>query len=380
MKPAHKFMSIVGARPQFVKAFPFSRRVRNHSQVREVLVHTGQHYDFEMSRVFFEELEIPEPDYHLEAGSGSHSEQTARILDRLEKVLVEEAPDLVIVYGDTNSTLAGALAAAKQHIPVVHIEAGLRSYNRSMPEEINRVVADHLSSGLFCPTKTAVENLRREGIENFCETVGEQVLSADHPLVFHVQDIMEEALLLALPQAENKIELLATLGIQRGHYLLATVHRAENIDDPDRFRAIMNLLSEVSCFLPMIFPLHPRARKQVETLGVSLLGSVHIVKPVGYLQMLALERNAYAILTDSGGVQKEAFWLGVPCLTLRRETEWLETLAEGRNRLVDVDKDKVLSALRSAREVPLEVKPSEASSSKEMLFILEQLTGNRSPI
>ncbi len=337
-----KIVTVVGARPQFIKAFPFSREVRKHPEVREVLVHTGQHYDYEMSKVFFEELDIPTPDHHLEVGSGPHGAQTGRMLERLEAVLSEERPDWTLIYGDTNSTLAGALAASKLHIPVVHVEAGLRSFNRRMPEEINRITADHLSSILFCPSRAAVENLRREGIGGDGGPP-----SGPRPRVYEVPDVMREAMTLSLPRAEDRTGLLRDLGVVPGAYFLATLHRAETTDDPARLRAALDLLARASGLFPVVFPVHPRTRELVEASAPPLPGSLRILQPVGYLQMLALERHARAILTDSGGVQKEAFWLGVPCLTLRRETEWVETVEAGMNHLVDLEAGRALDLLRS---------------------------------
>jgi UDP-N-acetylglucosamine 2-epimerase len=316
-----------------------------------------------MSKVFFEELDIPSPDHHLEVGSGLHGEQTGKMLARLEQVLISERPDWVLIYGDTNSTLAGALAASKLHIPVAHVEAGLRSFNRRMPEEINRIVADHLSSVLFCPTRGAIENLRREGIGG---------VASPFLRVYEVPDVMQEAMHLALPMAATKEGLIAEMGLRPGHYWLATIHRAETTDDPARLRAAVELLSSVSQLAPVVLPLHPRTCKLVEAARWAPPSGVHLLKPVGYLQMLALERHARAILTDSGGVQKEAFWLGVPCLTLRAETEWVETVAAGMNHLVNLDAAlaaSLLSALPTDRPPRL---PMPARASGPMLEKLLQ--------
>jgi len=326
-----KVVSIVGARPQFIKLAPLSKALRE-AGFKEVIVHTGQHYDDNMSELFFKELEIPEPDYNLGIGSGSHGEQTGRMLIAIEDILLKEKPNLVIIYGDTNSTLAGALASSKLHIPLSHIEAGLRSFNKNMPEEINRIVADHLSSLLFAPTETAIENLRREGIEKGVYLVG---------------DIMFDALMHFSRISDAKSKILETLNLKPKEYYLATIHRAENTDNYERLKNILETLSSLD--KPVIFPVHPRTRNRitVHKLEFLLKGSLVTVEPVGYLDMISLEKNAYAILTDSGGVQKEAFWLRVPCITLRDETEWVETVRYGWNRLVGADKEKILDAVKS---------------------------------
>lgn len=317
-----KIVSVVGARPQFIKAAAVSRVLRVTEGVREILVHTGQHYDANMSDVFFEELEIPMPDYNLGIGSGSHGEQTGRMLEAIEKVLMEEKPDWVLVYGDTNSTLAGALAAVKLHIPVAHVEAGLRSFNRRMPEEINRVLTDHASDLLFAPTKTAVENLRHEGIpEGQIKLVG---------------DVMYDAALFYGKMAEQKSRILDKLRLKPKEYILATVHRAENTDDPERLWAIFDALCEIACEIKVILPLHPRTRQALIKTGMydKATKNICLTEPVGYLDMIMLEKNARLIATDSGGVQKEAFFFRVPCVTLREETEWIELVEMGWNIIV----------------------------------------------
>lgn len=279
-----KVVTVVGARPQFIKAAPVSRCLRR--QETEILVHTGQHYDTTMSEVFFEELKIPRPDYHLEVGSKSHGAQTGEMLSRLEQVLIQERPDWVLVYGDTNTTLAGALAAAKLHIPVAHVEAGLRSFNRQMPEEINRVLTDHMAEILYCPTETAVQHLAAEGIRRG---------------VVHVGDVMVDALRFNRELANDR-RILEELGMEPGTYLLVTLHRAENTDHPDRLEEILSALNELES--PMILPLHPRTRNRMQKQGVNLTNPrLKVIEPVGYLDMLHLEMNAAKILTDSGGVQ-----------------------------------------------------------------------------
>jgi UDP-GlcNAc3NAcA epimerase len=318
-----KVLTVVGARPQFVKAAMVSKALR--SSATEVLVHTGQHYDFNMSKVFFQELEMPEPDYNLEIGSGSHGAQTGKMLEALESVMVKETPGLVLIYGDTNSTLAGALAAVKLHIPVAHVEAGLRSFNRRMPEEINRIMADHISSWLLCPTQTAVRNLNSEGIVKGVHLTG---------------DVMYDAFLAVSKVARERSAILATLGQTPGKYSLLTLHRAENTDDPKRLQAIVNTLNELD--QPVIFPIHPRTRAKLKELGIHLEGKVlRMIDPVGYFDMLTLELNARRIFTDSGGVQKEAYMAKVPCITLRDDTEWVETIDARWNRLVGANPEAI---------------------------------------
>ncbi len=326
-----RVLSIVGARPQFIKCSPVSRALRK--RVTEILVHTGQHYDDNMSDRFFRDLDLPKPDYNLGVGSGSHASQTARMLTLIEQVLLRETPDYVVVYGDTNSTLAGALAAAKLHIPIAHIEAGLRSFNRRMPEEINRILTDHVASLLFCPTKTAVENLSREGI-------------IDH--VHNVGDVMYDAVLQFADIARQRSVILETLKLKRKEYLLATVHRPDNTDSEDSLRSILTALQSTG--EQVIFPVHPRTRKSLARYGLDqahfLNGTVRLVDPVGYLDMLMLEQNARLVLSDSGGIQKEAYFFGVPCITLRSETEWVETASTGWNVVVGRDSAAIRRAVK----------------------------------
>ncbi|MCZ6802240.1 MAG: UDP-N-acetylglucosamine 2-epimerase (non-hydrolyzing) [Nitrospirae bacterium] len=327
-----KVVSIVGARPQFIKCAPVSRELRRVAS--EIVVHTGQHYDGNMSDVFFRDLDLPKPDFYLGIGSGSHAKQTGPMLEKIEEVLLQETPDYCLVYGDTNSTLAGALAAAKLHIPVAHVEAGLRSFNRQMPEEINRVVTDHLSSVLFCPTETAVKNLSQEGITRGVHLIG---------------DVMYDALWDNLQVAEKKSDILARLQLQPGNYILATVHRAENTDQPENLKNILYAFRElVKAGSTVVFPAHPRTQKQLGEFGKEKLANLHVIDPVSYLDMLLLESRARVILTDSGGVQKEACWLHVPCVTLRNETEWIETVESGWNVLVGPDPNRIVKAARCA--------------------------------
>jgi UDP-GlcNAc3NAcA epimerase len=337
--------TIVGARPQFIKAAVFSRAIATYNAnspvatLVERIIHTGQHYDRNMSKAFFDELEIPEPDYNLGVGSGTHAEQTGLMLRRIEEVLANEKPDLALVYGDTNSTLAGALAAAKLFIPVAHVEAGLRSFNRRMAEEINRVLTDRVAELLFCPTPAAVENLSAEGITEGVHEVG---------------DVMYDSALFYREKARSiESDLLASFGVQHKSYYLATVHRAENTDDGDHLRAIFKALTEISTRdRPTVLPLHPRTKKHIAELGLRLSEHIRIVEPVSYLQMVALEVNAKVILTDSGGVQKEAYIFTVPCVTLRDETEWVETIEGGWNILAGADSRRIIEAAGRADSPP----------------------------
>ena len=341
-----KIVTIVGARPQFIKCAPVSRALR--AEHTEILVHTGQHYDANMSDVFFTELSIPAPDYHLGIGSGPQGEQTGRMLAAIEEVLIREQPDMVLVYGDTNSTLAGALAAAKLHIPVAHVEAGLRSFDRSMPEEVNRIVTDHVSDLLFCPTQTAVDNLAAEGITTGVHLVG---------------DVMVDALLYNTEIAEQSSTVLEVLGLAEGAYAVATVHRASNTDSEENLRNIIEAFGEIGNFgatrdihvtsgLTIVFPAHPRTMKYLKEYGLydHLPKNICLTDPLPYLDMLHLMKHAKMILTDSGGVQKEAYILKVPCVTLRENTEWVETLEDGWNVLVGAGRERIVAM--AGRPVP----------------------------
>ncbi|MCW3804161.1 non-hydrolyzing UDP-N-acetylglucosamine 2-epimerase [Plebeiibacterium marinum] len=313
-------VTIIGARPQFIKAATVSRAISKQKGINEILVHTGQHFDSNMSDVFFDELEIPKPNYNLGIGGGSHGEQTGLMLQEIEKVLMNEKPDWVLVYGDTNSTLAGALAASKIHIPVVHVEAGLRSFNMRMPEEQNRILTDHISSVLFAPTDIAIKNLEKEGIYNN---------------VLNVGDVMFDAALFYGDLAERKSNVLKNIGVQTKSYVLATVHRAENTDDSNRLLMIFSQLNKIAIQEKVILPLHPRTKKALEREKYDFSkSSIFFIDPVGYLDMVALEKSAKMIVTDSGGVQKEAYFHNVPCMTLRDETEWLETVDAGCNHII----------------------------------------------
>jgi UDP-GlcNAc3NAcA epimerase len=318
-----KILSVVGARPEFVQAMPVSQAMRTGHQ--EILVHTGQHYDYQMSQAFFDELDIPVPDYNLGAGSATQAQQTAEIMVGMEKVLLEEKPDFVIMRGDTNSSLAAALVASKLNIPFAHVEAGERSFNRTMPEEINRLVADRLANLHFCVSQVAEQNLSAEGITES---------------VYWVGDVMLDALLYARPIARAKSKILEKLQIEPHNYSLVTIHRAANTDDPKRLKQIVAALNQTS--ETVILPVHPRTQKALSGLHVHFEDNVRIIEPVGYFDMLVLEENARLIATDSGGVQREAYYLEIPCLTLRDETEWIGTVETGWNKLTGADQDLIL--------------------------------------
>lgn len=361
-----KLLHIVGARPQFIKLAPMCRAIKefndsgsNNQLIESIVVHTGQHYDNHMSKVFFDDLQIPAPDYNLEVGSGRHGKQTALMLERVEDALLKEHPDMVIVYGDTNSTLAGALAASKLHIPIAHIEAGLRSYNRRMPEEINRVLTDHLSMLLFCPTETATQNLKKEGFLNMLNEgkwIDAQALSEKNfpsvrhsPLVINAGDIMFDSVLFSIKKAQENSNIMTNLGLLTQQYtplpyVLCTIHRQENTDNRQRMEAILDSLNGIAeNGAQIIFPVHPRTKKTVDKMDVKTPG-LRIIDPVSYYDMLVLEKNARVILTDSGGVQKEAFFVCTPCITLRDETEWTETVEAGMNIVTGIKGEKILDA------------------------------------
>lgn len=351
-----KIITILGARPQFIKAAAVSRAIAAHNgaindsryTIHEIVIHTGQHFDTNMSDVFFTELGMAKPAYNLDIHGGSHGDMTGRMLIEIEKVLLAEEPDCVLVYGDTNSTLAGALAAAKLHIPVAHVEAGLRSFNMRMPEEVNRILTDRISSLLFCPTETAVENLHREGFK----PSGDTQSNLHTPLVLNTGDVMYDVARYYAEKVSAEGGLMKNLGLSPRAYVLATIHRAENTDSPERLNNIFASLISLSKEIPVVLPLHPRTRKILEsTISHSAIlstPSLILTDPVGYLDMVQLEKYASLIATDSGGVQKEAFFYQVPCVTLRDETEWVELVESGWNRLAPpLDKDSVLSALRA---------------------------------
>ncbi len=361
-----KIITIVGARPQFIKAAAVSRAIikynneNNGSAIKEVIVHTGQHYDENMSAVFFNQLQIPKPTINLGITAPTHGAMTGRMLEKIESSLLEEKPDLVLVYGDTNSTLAGTLASVKLHIPVAHVEAGLRSYNMRMPEEINRIVVDRVSSLLFCPTITSIENLNKEGI-----TKG----------VYNVGDVMYD---IALYYKEKSITThsLDEWGLEEKNYLLCTVHRAENTDNPKRLVEIFTALKGIADDIPIILPIHPRTHKLLQKGGMAdLLEGLLVVEPVSFLQMVRLEISAKAILTDSGGVQKEAFFHEVPCLTLRDETEWVETVELKRNVLCGANRKKIQDFWVGLDKYKADVSEQPYGDGDAALKIVELLSG-----
>ena len=335
-----KIITILGARPQFIKAAALSNAIESHNQVdgnkhiEEILVHTGQHFDANMSDVFFEELGIKKPKYNLSISGGNHGEMTGKMLIEVEKVLLEEKPDWVLIYGDTNSTLAGALAASKLHIKVAHVEAGLRSFNMKMPEEVNRILSDNVSSLLFCPTNVAVENLAKEGITNGVCNVGDVMFD----VTLHYQNIAKEKVTLEQFDVSEK------------GYILSTVHRAENTNCPERLSNIIKALAEIAKTTDVVLPLHPRTRNIIESQGLEeQLGNIKIIEPISYLEMLRLEMSAQLVLTDSGGVQKEAYFNYAPCVTMRDETEWVETIEIGANELVGADYGAIIAAVKRAQ-------------------------------
>lgn len=323
-----KILTVVGARPQFVKAAVLSRIIANRTGVDEVLVHTGQHYDANMSDIFFEEMEIPKPKYNLDVNSLSHGAMTGRMLEKIEEVLTIEKPDLLLVYGDTNSTLAGALAAKKMHIPVAHVEAGLRSFNMQMPEEINRILTDRISDFLFCPTQAAIDNLKAEGFDNF---ENQYFLSGD---------VMQDAALFYKNKANLNSEVLHNIGDEP--FVLCTIHRQENTDHPERLKSIVDALNEINESKKVVMTVHPRTKKIMENSGLQI--NFTCIDPVGYLDMILLLQKCDLVMTDSGGLQKEAYFFHKPCITLRDQTEWVELVENGFNRVVGVDSKKIQEA------------------------------------
>ena len=373
-----KIISIVGARPQFIKLAPLIRGIQKHNKsnskfkLEHLIIHTGQHYDYEMNKIFFDDLGILEPAYNLEVGSGSHGWQTGKMIKKAEEVLSKEKPSWVLVYGDTNSTLAGALAATKLHFPVAHIEAGLRSYDKKMPEEINRVLTDHCSDILFCPTENSVKNLKKEGFiniinkgklidENFLINKRSNINFNESPIVINAGDVMYDALLMSLELAEKKSSILSRLKLNPKEYYSVTIHRAENTDDKNNLKNIMLALLEISKGKPVVFPVHPRTKKTLKKLHVSQGASnrFHMIEPISYFDMLMLLKNAKKILTDSGGVQKEAYIFGIPCITMRNNTEWIETVESGWNMIVGADQKKITESI-------LKSSPTTNSSTSEL--------------
>ncbi|MEW6469082.1 MAG: UDP-N-acetylglucosamine 2-epimerase (non-hydrolyzing) [Bacteroidota bacterium] len=345
-----KIVTIIGARPQIIKAAALSRAIRSHfrDKIREVIVHTGQHYDANMSQVFFDELDIPHPDHNLNTGSDTHARQTAAMMTGIEEILLKEKPAAIVLYGDTNSTLAGAVAASKIHVPVVHIEAGLRSFNKAMPEEVNRILCDHVSTLLFSPTRTGYENLLKEGFKE-----NKPPYSADHPGIYHCGDVMYDNSLYFSRLADEKTNILRENKLEPGRFILSTIHRNNNTDDPRRLNALFRAISDLAARHQVAFaiPLHPRTSKLLaQNLSPELYSEVktdpliHILPPATFLEMISLEKNSSMVMTDSGGVQKEAFYFQKPCIILRPETEWVELVKCGTALITDADEKKISAA------------------------------------
>ena len=373
-----KIITIIGARPQIIKAAALSRAIRTHfpTQIHEVIVHTGQHYDDNMSQVFFDELGLPRADHNLHVGSAPHGIQTARMIEGIERILCDEKPDGIVLYGDTNSTLAGAVAASKIHVPVIHIEAGLRSFNKSMPEEINRIVCDHCSTLLFSPTQTGVDNLAREGFR----LDNEGPYHIDNPKVCHCGDIMYDNSLYFSGMAEQKARLLQRLGLEEKPYVLATLHRDNNTDQPERMMAILDALMTLSEAITVVLPLHPRTRKMVERLvepealeQLTHNANLRLIEPVSFLEMIQLEQHARLVVTDSGGVQKESYFFEKPCVIMRPETEWVEIVETGAATLVDADTTRILEASRHYLQQPPTTFPAIFGDGHAAEFMLEKM-------
>jgi UDP-GlcNAc3NAcA epimerase len=381
-----KIVTIIGARPQIIKAAALSRAIKTHyaDRIQEIIVHTGQHYDENMSQVFFDELGIPHPDYNLHVGSASHGVQTARMTEGIEALLIKEQPDFIVLYGDTNSTLAGAVAAAKIHVPIVHIEAGLRSFNKSMPEEINRIVCDHCSTLLFTPTKAGLENLKREGfpIEESGVSTGSTAAgpTIDNPKVYHCGDIMYDNSLHFADIAEEKTDIIQRLALAGKPFILATIHRDSNTDHPERLNAIFDALIQLSKETQVVLPLHPRTAKLLKTnldsekqTQIFNCPNISLIPPVSFLEMIALERHAQLVMTDSGGVQKEAYFFKKPCIILRPETEWVEIVETGNAILADADEARIMEAWQHFKDNPPTVFPEIFGDGHAAEFMLEQM-------
>lgn len=374
-----KIITVIGARPQIIKAAALSRAIKNKfkNEIKETIVHTGQHYDENMSQVFFNELDIPQPDYNLGVGSASHGVQTARMTEGIEKILLEEKPDYIVLYGDTNSTLAGAIAAAKLHVPIVHIEAGLRSFNKSMPEEINRICCDHCSTLLFSPTTTGYNNLVNEGFRRD----NKKPFTIDNPGIYHCGDVMYDNSKHFAEIAEKKSDILERLEVKE--YTLCTIHRDSNTDNPERLGAIFEAILDISEKMDIVIPLHPRTKK---LLNVNLKSPIynkvmesrriHLVPPVSFLDMIVLENNSKMIMTDSGGVQKEAYFFKKPCLILRSETEWVEIVETGAAVVTDADKASIIKAFSHFQEHKLTSFPEIFGDGKSAEFICKEMIDN----
>jgi UDP-GlcNAc3NAcA epimerase len=350
-----KILSVIGARPQFIKAATVSRCIRSLNGISEILLHTGQHYDRNMSEIFFRELDIPEPAYNLEIGSGSHAFQTGEMLKGIEDILLKEKPDWTLIYGDTNSTLAGALASVKLHIPVAHIEAGLRSFNRIMPEEINRIVADRISDLLFAPTRTAINNLANEGLSGITVFSGDVMLDS---VLFYKEKVLQQPDHYTIKNIPEK-------------YLLTTIHRAENTDNTEHLKTLFLALSKAS--LPVVLPIHPRTKKMISD-SIPIAPNIMIIEPVGYLEMLKLTMDSFKVITDSGGLQKEAYFLKKQCITIRTETEWIETLHDDWNIVTGIDQEKILKAIHSP--APLTRQNDDFGNGSAAEIIVDKLMNN----
>ncbi|NPA82577.1 MAG: UDP-N-acetylglucosamine 2-epimerase (non-hydrolyzing) [Epsilonproteobacteria bacterium] len=353
-----KIVTVIGARPQFIKAAAVSREINKYSDIEEIIVHTGQHFDSNMSDIFFKELHIPKPDYNLDINGLSHGAMTGQMLEKIEEVLQKEKPDWTLVYGDTNSTIAGALSASKLHIKTAHVEAGLRSFNMKMPEEINRILTDRISNLLFCPTDQAVENLKNEGFENF-----------DFAKVIKSGDVMQDAAMFYENLAKEPE------GIKnKKNFILSTIHRAENTDDPKRITEIFKTLNEIAKETPIILPLHPRTKKILKNLNIDT-SNIEIIDPVGYLQMVWLLKNASLVMTDSGGLQKEAFFFKKPCITLRDETEWVELVENGFNKIVGANGEKIKEAYKEMKNKKLDFSKDLYGGGEASKKIVKELRG-----
>lgn len=354
-----KILTVIGARPQFIKASVVSAAIEKTAGLSEEIIHTGQHFDANMSNIFFDQLGIPKPHYQLDINSGSHGSMTGRMLEAIEKICLESKPDRLMVYGDTNSTLAGALAAAKLHIPVAHIEAGLRSFNMRMPEEINRILTDQVSDILFCPTETAVKNLKNEGFDQ-------------KPIqVLNVGDVMQDSSIFF---AERAVKGEALRAVPESNFIVATLHRAENTDDPARLKAIVDALNYIhKNILPVVLPLHPRTQKVVKSLGLQL--EMLVLEPVGYLEMIWLLKHCNAVVSDSGGVQKEAFFFKKPCITMRDQTEWVELIENGVNVLAGADTQKIIDFTQAMLNKTIEDPSNLYGGGKASQNIVNVLAG-----
>ncbi len=354
-----KIVTVIGARPQFIKAAAVSREIEKYPQIKEIIVHTGQHFDENMSDIFFKELHIPKPDYNLDIHGLNHGAMTGQMLEKIEEVLIKEKPDWVLVYGDTNSTIAGALAASKLHIKTAHVEAGLRSFNMRMPEEINRILTDRISNLLFCPTQKAVENLKNEGFENF-----------SFAKIVKSGDVMQDAALFY----ENLAKKPKNVNLE--NFILSTIHRAENTDNENRITEIFKTLNEIAKETPVVLPLHPRTKKILKNLNINT-SNINIIEPVGYLQMVWLLKNSKMVMTDSGGLQKEAFFFKKPCITLRDETEWVELVENGFNKIVGANREKILKAYQEMKDINLDFSKDLYGGGKASKIIVKELRGEQ---